>query len=69
MTKRDYYEVLEVPRSADGPEIKKAYLKLAKKYHPDTNAGFRPQKPVCRLAYNTNWRFVEPKWDLVFFAC
>ena len=39
MTKRDYYEVLEVPRSADGPEIKKAYLKLAKKYHPDTNAG------------------------------
>lgn len=39
MTKRDYYEVLEVPRSADGAEIKKAYLKLAKKYHPDTNAG------------------------------
>ncbi len=38
MTKRDYYEVLEVERSANGTEIKKAYLKLAKKYHPDTNS-------------------------------
>ena len=38
MTKRDYYEVLEVKRSANGAEIKKAYLKLAKKYHPDTNS-------------------------------
>ena len=38
MTKRDYYEVLEVERSANGAEIKKAYLKLAKKYHPDTNS-------------------------------
>ena len=38
MTKRDYYEVLEVERSSNGTEIKKAYLKLAKKYHPDTNS-------------------------------
>lgn len=39
MSKRDYYEVLEVSRSADAAEVKKAYLKLAKKYHPDQNAG------------------------------
>lgn len=37
--KRDYYEVLEVDRNADEASIKKAYRKLAKKYHPDTNKG------------------------------
>ena len=33
--KRDYYEVLEVPRDADAKTIKRAFLKTARKLHPD----------------------------------
>jgi molecular chaperone DnaJ len=39
VTKRDYYEVLGVPRNADDQQIKSAYRKLAMQHHPDRNPG------------------------------
>ena len=37
MAKRDYYDVLGVPKNATDDDIKKAYRKLARKYHPDVS--------------------------------
>jgi curved DNA-binding protein len=48
MPGKDYYKILEVPRTASQEEIKKSFRKLAMKYHPDHNKEDKPPRPSSR---------------------
>jgi len=63
MAKRDYYKVLDVPRTATEAEIKKAYRRLAMKYHPDRNPNdraaeesFKEAKEACEVLTDSEKR-------------
>ncbi|OWY24415.1 molecular chaperone DnaJ [Sphingobacteriales bacterium UPWRP_1] len=50
MQKRDYYEILEIEKTASAEEIKKAYRKVAMKYHPDRNPGNKEAEEMFKEA-------------------
>ena len=70
--KRDYYEVLGVSKNASEDEIKRAYKKLARKYHPDMNPGDKEAEEKFKEVNEANEGLSNPekkaKYDQVGFA-
>jgi molecular chaperone DnaJ len=62
----DYYELLEISRDADENEIKKAYRKLALKYHPDRNQGDKEAEEKFKLVNEAYQVLSDPKKRSVY---
>jgi len=60
-TKKDYYEVLGVKKSASAEEIRKAFRKLARKYHPDVNPGDKSAEEKFKGISEANEVLSDPK--------
>src|SRR5689334_23389329 len=60
-TKKDYYEILGVKKSASSEEIRKAFRKLARKYHPDVNPGDKSAEEKFKALSEANDVLSDPK--------
>src|SRR5580693_2085788 len=60
-TKKDYYEILGVKKSASAEDIRKAFRKLARKYHPDVNPGDKSAEEKFKALSEANDVLSDPK--------
>ncbi len=65
-TKKDYYEILGVKKSASAEEIRKAFRKLARKYHPDVNPGDKAAEEKFKTLSEANEVLSDPKKRKVY---
>ena len=69
MAKRDYYDILGVPRTASADEIKKAHRKMVRQYHPDVNKNNKQAeekfKEAQKLARQAGLLFVQDQCIMV----
>src|SRR5215212_1875980 len=66
MAKQDYYEILGIKRDAQPDEIKKAYRRLARKYHPDVNPGDKAAEERFKLMSEAHDVLSDPKKRSVY---
>src|SRR5690242_17499170 len=60
-TKKDYYETLGIKKNASADEIRKAFRKLARKYHPDVNPGDKAAEEKFKAISEANDVLSDPK--------